>query len=138
MPKASMSIVSSGNNRIFATNGYWSISIFYDKVKRDFDFTIGVMAGETTIGVLQYVPFYRFDPEEIEKDIVRSCGQDTYKAWKKQVMSDIDSLHQLVHEVSQLIDRPISSITCCNRSELLCKKVGLEVIERYVFLVPLQ
>ena len=135
--KIDLNIKYLGNNQISACNGCWSINIFYDQVKRDLDFTIAVIAGEKVTGVAKYCPFYRVDPEEIQKDIVKSCGYKTYKIWKQQVMSDINSLIQLIQEVSKLIDRPISSITCCNRSELLCKKVGLEVIQKYAFLSPL-
>ena len=137
LPKRDLNITNPGKNQIFACNGFWSIHIFYDQGKGDLDFTIAVLAGEKGTGVAEYCPFYRFDPEEIQRDIVKSCGYNTYKIWRHQVLSDINSLIHLIQEVSKLIDRPISSITCCNRSELLCKKVGLEVIQKHAFLSPM-
>ena len=137
LPKSDLKINNPGKNEIRAVNGLWLIHIFYDQGKRDLDFTIAVLAGEKATGVAEYVPSYRYDPEVIERDIVKSCGYNTYKIWKQQVMSDINSLTQLIQEVSKLIDRPISSVTCCDRSEILCKKVGLRVIQKYAFLNPM-
>lgn len=114
-------------------NGVWQVSISKDIACNRLDFTIGTIAAATSNGV----PIYRFVPSIIQKDITEKFGEDLYATWKQEVMSDISSLSLLINEMRKKIDKVIPSVTTEERSEKLCRKVGIPVEKGIAFLLPL-
>ncbi|WP_156957215.1 hypothetical protein [Synechococcus sp. KORDI-49] len=109
-----------------ATNGLWTVGVDHDTRNKFYDFSISVNTG----GV------YRFHPEAIEKDITGKYGSLIYQQWRALVMSDLDSLKELVREVRDNLQVVVPSITCCGRSARLCQKVGIPVVKSFAFLFP--
>ena len=133
MPRITETIRIADQNRgLVIKNGFWTLIIHYDQEKRDLDFTIAVITGQCDGD-----PFYRFDPEEIEADIVRKCGKSVYEEWKAQVIDDLPTLAGMVEKARNLIAEPVSSATCCERSARLCTRVGIDVVDDIAILMPL-
>ena len=106
--------------------GAWGITTSFDHQVNVFDFTITVDAGDCQ----------RMHPDAIEKDIVSKFGRSTYNEWRSLVMSQFDLLQHLVDLFRETINYPCPSITCCERSERLCKSLGLPVRNGIAFLLP--
>ena len=112
--------------RVLASCGYWSIWIIWDTVNEYWDITIGCYAGDSM----------RFQPDVIEECITGKYGRVVYKQWQAMIMDDLDSLQTLVNEVRNHIDFVVPSIVCCERSERLCRRVGIPVKDHFAFLFP--
>ena len=112
--------------KIFAHQGYWSLSVVRNLRDKKWDMTVNVWAGDR----------YNFHPDVIEEDITRKYGRVVYKQWQAMVMDDLDSLKTLVKEVGDRIDFVAPSIACCERSARLCRRIGLPVKGQFAFLFP--
>lgn len=113
-------------------NGVWQIIVQKDTSSNRYDFTIATVAASAFDGS----PIYRFIPSIIQNDITKRFGESLYLSWKKEVMNDIASLSLLIEETRKRIDKVIPSVTCEERSEKLCKKVGIPVENGIAFLFP--
>ncbi len=91
-----------------------------------YDFTVSVLYG----GV------YCFQPDAIEHLCIRNYGKDIYKKWKAMVKENIDDLKFLIEKARETINYTCPSVTCCRRSALLCKEVGITVKGDIAFLFP--
>jgi len=117
-------------NRMTAVQGCWRIDVYKLVNEGRYDYTISVAAAHND----KYV--YRFSPELIEDDLCSRFGKGDYLKWKELVLSDIDSLRNLVTVVQQNINRVIPSVTCSDRSARLCEQVGIPVERGIAFLFP--
>ena len=132
MPRVEDTIMPNGpKGTLRIREGLWMLSIPYIKKKQDRDFTIAVLSGQS-----DGVPLFRFDPESIEEDMVSKHGRIVYDDWKKRVLDDLPSLVSIVQKAKKLIREPVSSVTCCERSAKLCRRVGIDVIDNFAFLMP--
>lgn len=106
-------------------NGLWRVLI-HKRDKKSLDFDISVMAGES----------YRFHPEVIKTSVLTKFDETTYDEWRKIVNSDLDSLKELVGEISGHLKSVPWSYTCCKSSSRLCNKVGIKTSRGISFLFP--
>jgi len=117
-------------NRMIAVQGCWQIDVYKLSEEGRHDFTISVAAAYDDGRV------YRYSPELIQDDLCSRFGKGDYLKWKELVLSDIDSLRNLVTVVQQNINRVIPSVTCSDRSARLCEQVGIPVERGIAFLFP--
>lgn len=106
------------------TKGFWKLSVIRSSVNDLTDFTISVLVGNK----------WRFYPAAIKRGIVGHHGMDAYIQWRSQVLGDLDSLRYLIGEAK--FDGYAYSVTCCESSERLCKRVGIHVQSGLAFLFP--
>lgn len=111
---------------VLGLNGLWSITVNYESDGNYCDFTIQVDCG----GI------FRFGADSIEKDLKERYGSLIYQQWRALVMSDLDSLKELIQEVRNNIAVVVPSITCGKRSTRLCQRVGIPVVKNFAFLFP--
>ena len=95
----------------------------YDPVKKDYDFTIQVKAGDVMA----------FHPSSIRKRLVELFDVETYNQWKRMVLDDIDSLKWCLEQFKPSKEL-LWSVCCSPSSERLCKAVGLEVRQGIAFI----
>ena len=105
--------------------GIWHLTT---KIQADgsYDFTIGVW----------FHGVYCFQPDAIEHLCIKNYGKDVYTKWKAMVKENIDDLKFLVERARETINYTCASITCCRRSALLCKEVGITVQGDIAYLFP--
>jgi hypothetical protein len=106
------------------TKGFWKLNVVRSSVNDLTDFTISVLVGNK----------WRFYPAAIKHEIVEHHGMDAYIQWRSHVLNDLDSLRFLVNEAQ--FDGYAYSVTCCESSERLCKRVGIHVQNGLAFLFP--
>jgi hypothetical protein len=106
------------------TKGFWKLNVVRSSVNDLTDFTISVLVGNK----------WRFYPAAIKREIVEHHGLEVYRQWRDTVLDDLDSLRQLITSVD--FNGYAYSVTCCDSSERLCKRVGLEVQRNIAFLFP--
>ena len=104
--------------------GLWQITAAEDRGM--LTFTICALVGDV----------WRFHPQAIESHIVRNYGRVVYDQWKAELLEDIDSLKVIVEEARKRINKTYWSVTCCERSTRLCKRVGIPVRSGIAFLFP--
>jgi len=131
-PRRSMSTEKISSSCTDFFNGIWTIRLLYSKILGRHDFTIAVACAKQKNGA----PRYLYHPELIERAIVSRTNRATYDRWKNMARGSIPELIQLLQHVRNQISEPILSITCCQRSENLCKEVGLEVERGFVIIAP--
>jgi len=112
--------------------GFWSIQLVCDSIN-DSGFTIGTLVSNNQ-GMMKY----RYHPDAIENQIVTAFGGETYQIWKKQILGNLDDLRYLIEVVKDFMRlsgvQPLTSVSCCKRSEVLCRRVGLPVVDGIVIL----
>jgi hypothetical protein len=104
--------------------GFWKLTVLRSSVNDLTDFTISVLVGNK----------WRFYPAAIKREIVGHHGMDAYIQWRTQVLNDLDNLRFLIGEAQ--FDHYAYSVTCCESSERLCKRVGIHVQNGLAFLFP--
>ena len=113
-----------------AVQGCWQFDVYQLAEEGRYEYTISVAAAYNG----GYV--YRSSPELIQDHLSSRFGKGDYLKWKESVLSDIDSLRNLVKVVQQNINRVIPSVTCSDRSARLCEQVGIPVERGIAFLFP--
>ena len=108
------------------TKGFWKLRVVRSSVNDLTDFTISVLVGNK----------WRFYPAAIKREIVRDHGMEAYLQWRSMVLSDLDSLRYLIGRAS--FDGYAYSVTCCESSERLLRRVGIHVQQGLAFLLPEQ
>ena len=111
---------------VMAHKGLWGLMINWDNERRIYDMTITVNTGGGMC----------FHPDAIQGRITNMYGSLIYKQWKSLVLDDLGSLSHLIDAVRKEITYVVPSLTCCERSERLCKRVGLPVRHGIAFLFP--
>jgi len=106
------------------SKGFWKLRVVQSSVNDVRDFTISVLVGNK----------WRYYPASIKRHIVQDHGLEVYRQWRDTVLEDLDSLRQLIASVQ--FNGYVYSVTCCDSSERLCKRVGLEVQRNIAFLFP--
>ena len=109
----------SGNYKL--RKGLWALTIHPNT-----EFTIQVAVGTNLA----------YHADSIQWDIETTMGKDVYAQWKKIVMDDFNSIKFLIAKAQKKIKKPVTSITCSERSEKLCKKAGLPVEQGVAVLLP--
>lgn len=104
--------------------GFWRLQLAaFNKFNQ---FTITVKVGDQ----------YRLMPDEIKQTFRQWFPdhewQDRYRHWKQLVLDDLDSARDLIQLVEPRND--LASMTCCESSERLCRKLGLRVEQGFAFL----
>ena len=106
------------------TKGFWKLRVIKSSVNDLVDFTISVLVGNK----------WRFYPAAIKRLIVSQHGSRTYDQWRETVLGDLDSLRDMINSLD--LREYAYSVTCCDSSKRLCKRVGLEVQHDLAFLLP--
>ena len=113
-----------GTQTLFTRKGFWGLQLPVSN--RLSQFTITVKVGRVD----------RFKPYDIKRSFRQwfpdDEWQDRYLHWKQQVLDDLDSAHELI-EMADPCDH-LASMTCCESSERLCRKLGLRVEHGLAFL----
>ena len=107
------------------SKGIWRIDT-QKQADGSYDFTASVL----------YNNVYCFQPDAIEHLCIMNYGKDIYKKWKEMVKENIDDLRFLIEKARETINYTCPSVTCCRRSALLCKEVGITVKGDIAFLFP--
>ena len=115
-------------DKLHGENSIWSLRTFYIPYFNLYEFDIAIQFNGKKCS--------SFNPLSIQQIITTKFGYSVYKDWKKLVLSDLDSLRELIRAVQDVIKKPHNSVTCCKQSESLCKRAGLPVVNHYAFLVP--
>lgn len=106
-------------------NGLWRV-VLIERPDKSLDLDIGVMSGST----------YRFHSEVIKDSIINKFGREIYDQWRSLVMSDINSLQELIEVIRTQIDHVPWSYTCSPSSARLCNRVGISTFRGAAFLFP--
>lgn len=107
-------------------NGFWHIHITWNTLRKIYEFTLCVSAGDG----------YRFQPEAIKHGISNKYGDMIYATWRSMILDDLPSLKRLVECFRERIDFVAPSITCSDSSARLCRRVGIPVRNDVAFLFP--
>lgn len=107
--------------------GIWFLRTFRHKEFNFYDFDICVSFKSDHLSC---------NPLTVESAIISSFGRSTYEDWKQVALNDLDSLRQLISAVKDRLKRPHQSVTCCERSAKLCKRVDLPIVNNFAFLIP--
>jgi len=109
-------------------SGFWGIQVMHDrrgansKHFQEWDFTITVWAGER----------FAFHPEQARKNIIRYHGQSVFEEWRKVVLNDLKNFAEVIKAYNPPAN--MFSVTCCDSSERVCKRLGIPVRNRFAFL----
>jgi len=97
--------------------GSWRINVYRNERRRA-DFTVCCWMGTD----------HMYHPDKIEYCIKSTFGEETYRNWKRHVMSHFkDAMKYFLDELqSRYKGRSFYSFTCCDRSHKLLKQLGDE------------